>query len=124
MIVTPGRRLLEHLEERVLGVVVEAMGLLDDHDTRPALDREQGQLADQVPDRARLRVAGLADPDLPAGPFGGEPVQVGVIARGHLPAAPADAARPRAGIRVGAEQARRPGPGQASSCRSSRARRA
>jgi hypothetical protein len=39
-----GGWLLEHLEERVLGVVVDAMGLLHDYHTRPALCRQECQL--------------------------------------------------------------------------------
>ncbi len=81
------------------------MSLLDDGDARAAFGGQEGKFADQVPDRARLRVSRVADPNLPAGSFGGEPVQVGVIARGHQAAAPADAAGSRAGIRVAAEEA-------------------
>ena len=102
-----GWRLLEHLEKSVLGVVVEPMGRLNDDDPRPALNWKQRQFRDQVPDGARLRVAGLADPNLRAGSLGGKAMQVGVIARGHLPAASADAARPRRRIGVVAQQSRR-----------------
>jgi hypothetical protein len=100
----PGRRLLEHLEEGVLGVVVESIGLLDDDDPRPAFDGEQRQLADQMPDRARLRVVRLADPNLRAGSFRSEAVQIRVIARCHLPAAAAGSTWPRTRIGVVAQE--------------------
>ena len=49
------RRLLEELEERVLGVLVHALGVLDDGDAPRALHRGERQLANQRPDGAGLR---------------------------------------------------------------------
>ena len=105
----PRRRLFEQLEERVLGIVVEAMGLLDDRDSSPSLDGKERQLADQVTHRARFGIRGRADANLPAGPFGRKTVQVRVIAgarpggnpgrlgTGALPGRGRDRAAPRPG---------------------------
>ena len=62
-IVTPGRRLLERLEQGRLGVLVHAVGTLDDRDPGAALDRQQGQVGDEVADAPDLG-AGAADDDL------------------------------------------------------------
>ena len=48
----PGRWLLEGLEQGRLRVLVHAVGRFDDGDPGPALDRQQGQLADEVADPA------------------------------------------------------------------------
>src|SRR5262245_51198753 len=51
-----GRRLLERLEQRGLGVLVHPVGAVDDGDAPAALHRHQGQLRDQVADTAEPRV--------------------------------------------------------------------
>ena len=80
-------RLLERLEQRVLGIRVEPVGGLDDGHADATLHGQQRQVRDERLD--------LADPDLVAGSFGREPMQVGVVAVLHLATRGADATGPR-----------------------------
>jgi hypothetical protein len=82
------------------------MGLLDDCDSRSALSGEERQLADQMANRTRFGVRGRAYPNLSAGAFGREAMQVWVIAACHQAATPAGPTRPRTRIRVEAQQTR------------------
>ena len=82
------------------------MSLLDDRDAGAAFDRQECQFANEVADRARLGVGGLADAHLAARAVRREPVQVRVIARGHEPAAPAVAAWTRGAVRIDAHERR------------------
>jgi hypothetical protein len=87
------RRLLERLEQGRLRVLVHPVRTLDDRDTRPALDRHEQQLADQILDTP---VPGFwsTDDHLTTRPGGAEPVEVGVAAVLDEPARPARSARP------------------------------
>ena len=81
-------RLLEQFEERVLGVVVQPVGGLYDGHAGAALYWQKGEFRDQAPDGPGLGVGGTADPHLASGASGREPVEIRVVARGHLAAAP------------------------------------
>ena len=70
MRIDPGRRLLERLEQGRLGVLVHALGRLDDGDPGTTLDRQQGQLADEVADAADACAPGPPMPTWRPGPSG------------------------------------------------------
>ena len=83
-----GRWLLERLEERGLCVLVHAMRRFHDRDASAALERQQGEVRDQVAD-APVVGARATDDDLPAGPLRRKAMQVRVVAMLDEPAAPA-----------------------------------
>ena len=83
------RRLLERLEERVLGVLVHPLGMFDDRDPMAAFDRQVGQLGDQVANTTGDLPKRIADDDLTARALRTESVQVGVVAAGDKAAAAA-----------------------------------
>ena len=85
-------RLLEGLEQGRLGVLVHALGGLDDADAGPALDGQQGQLGDEVAHPADL-AARPADADLAAGAVRAEAMDVGMVAGADEPARTAGPAR-------------------------------
>ena len=93
-----GGRLLERLEQGVLGVLVETMGALDDRDPVRPFDRETGHLAQQVAHRPRLGVFVVADSHLLPGPFRHQAMQVLVGAGVDQPAGTTRPARP--GVRI------------------------
>jgi hypothetical protein len=74
----PGRRLLEQLQERVLGRLRHPIGAGDEGDPSPPLDGEEGDRTCKLADRV--------DPDLVAGPGRGEKVEIGVALMGDEPA--------------------------------------
>ncbi len=80
------RRLLEEFEERVLGILVHALGVLHDRDAPRAFHRGERHLADQRTDGARLRCSAFADADLPARAGRRHTVQVGMAAMFDSPA--------------------------------------
>ena len=98
-----GRRLLERLEQRRLGVLVHPVGDLDDRHARATLDRHERQVREEVLHAPIARV-GAADHDLAAWSGRPETVDVGMRAVIDQPARPARPARPVGGRR-GAQQA-------------------
>ncbi len=111
-----GRRLLEGLEERRLGILVHAVGGLDDRDASRPFEGHEDELADQLADASDLRTR-AADDDLalpaPPGRAGGGPD--GRHARAGGTRGTTGRAVPR---RPGRRRATRPrGPSRASSCR-------
>ena len=79
-------RLLERLEQRVLGVVVEPMRFLDERDPEATFERQQRELTGKS--------LHLADADLLSGALWRESMKVRVIAVLNLAAGDAFAARP------------------------------
>ena len=75
-------------------LAVALPALADDRDPQPALHRQEDELADQP--------GHLGDPDLVAGPFRRDPVEVRVAAQLDLAAGRAGPAGPGGGIRVAA----------------------
>ena len=56
-------------------------GALDDRDPGASLDRQEGEIVEQVADTTRgAGVARITDHDLTAGSRDGQPVEVGVVA--------------------------------------------
>ena len=102
-------RLLQRLEQRVLGVEVETVRGRDDGHPKAALHGRQGQLGDEP--------LHLGDADLLAGPLRLDEVQVGVVAGCHLVTGGAGATGSRGRIIRHRRADRPPGPGRAWSCR-------
>ena len=100
----PGGRLLEGLEERRLGVLVQAVRLFDQRDTCATLDGQQGEVRDQPPDGPGLGFVARPDPDLVARTRRNEPMEIGVAAVLDEAAATALPARPIRRVRRIAQQ--------------------
>ena len=93
----PGGRLLQGLEQGRLGVLVHALGRLDDGHPCPALDGQQRQVGDEITDPTDART-GAADDHLATRSLRADPMEIRVPTRGDQPAGPA---RSRTGAPAG-----------------------